>query len=217
MKKTTEKHLDGLLERYSVLRACRDEVVEAHEVLVECCKSGGKILVCGNGGSYADAEHIVGELMKDYLIKRPIPAVDRERIGKTAASESESEYLCDKLQRAVPALPLSAHGALPSAVANDTGADIVYAQQVYGLGRPGDVLWGISTSGNSKNVLYAMKVARAIGVKVLGMTGASGGAVAGCCDVTIRVPESATYKIQELHLPVYHTLCSMLEQELFGE
>jgi phosphoheptose isomerase len=216
MKSKTEEILAELLERFAVLEPCRDDIVNAYELLVGCYTGGGKALVCGNGGSGADAEHIVGELMNKLRFDRHIAVEDRERIRGVAESEEEAAYLCANLQRALPAISLSSHSALVSAIANDMAADMIFAQQVYGYGRRGDVLWAISTSGNSGNVLNAIKVARAVGVGVLGMTGAGGGAMAGLCDVTIRVPDSVTYRVQELHLPLYHSLCSMIEAELFG-
>jgi D-sedoheptulose 7-phosphate isomerase len=217
MKTKTEKHLNELVERFTDLEVCRGAIRDACELLLTCYRGGGKVLVCGNGGSGADAEHIVGELMNKLRLNRHIPPADRERIRTVAESEQEAEYLSANLQRGLPAICLSSHSALVSAIANDMAADMIFAQQVYGYGCAGDVLWAISTSGNSGNILNAIKVARAVGVKVLGMTGGTGGAMARRSDVLLCVPESVTYRVQELHLPVYHTLCSMIEEELFGQ
>jgi D-sedoheptulose 7-phosphate isomerase len=171
-------------------------------------------LVCGNGGSAADAEHIVGELMKGYLLQRPIPDETRARL--VAASPESGAYLAGALQGALPAISLVSQASLLSAIANDTAADMVFAQQVYGYGRAGDVLVGISTSGNARNVVYAMQVARAMGMHTCALTGPGGGALKSVADVCICAPGESTPAIQERHLPIYHVLCAMLEEEFFG-
>ena len=201
--------LESLIKKYPVLQASKDEIWDAYEVLLECYKNGGKVLICGNGGSAADCDHIVGELMKGFMKKRPIDA------SLAKAIDADGEAFSDKLQGGLPAINLTAHAALVAAVGNDLGGDVVYAQQVMGYGRAGDVLLGISTSGNADNVSKAVRVAKAMGMKTIGLTGIGGGKLYSLCDVTIRVSADSTPDIQELHLPVYHALCSMIESEFF--
>jgi D-sedoheptulose 7-phosphate isomerase len=181
--------------------------------LVETYSRGGKVLVCGNGGSAADAEHLVGELMKGYLAKRPVPTETRDNL--LALFPMEGQYLADHLQGALPTISLVSQSSLITAYANDVAADMIFAQQVYGYGKPGDALLAISTSGNSKNIVHAAQVARAQGVIAIGMTGASGGALRNVCYVTVRVPSDVTAEIQERQLAIYHAVCAMLEQEFF--
>lgn len=183
-------------------------------MLARCIRAGGKILVCGNGGSAADAEHIVGELMKGFLLPRPLLSSQGEMLR--AAFPVESEGLCANLQSGIPAVSLVSSVALSTAFANDVAAEYTFAQQVFALGKPGDVLWGLSTSGNSHNILHAMRVARTFGVHTLGFTGRDGGAMAALCDVEVRVPLTDTPAIQELQLPLYHAVCAELEAALFG-
>jgi len=209
------KALQRLLERYPDLAPCREDIEKAHELLRNCYASGGKALICGNGGSAADSEHIVGELMKGFMSKRPLPAEERTRF--TELYGEEGAYLADRLQGALPAISLVSHTALMTAYANDVAPDMVFAQQVYGYGRPGDVLVGITTSGNSANVVRAVQVAKARGLAAVGLTGRTGGKLAALCDVTIRVPYDATPDVQERHLPIYHTICIMLEEDFFGK
>lgn len=204
--------LNELLERYPILEYCREEIILAEEILLKCFKNKNKLLVCGNGGSCADSDHIVGELMKGFLLKRKPPYEMREQLKKY----DNGEFLADNLQGAVSAISLSAHSALISAFANDINPDMVYAQQVYGYAREGDVFMGITTSGNSKNVVNAAKIAKVCGIKVIGLTGKLENSLDKISDVTIHVPETQTYKVQELHLPVYHYLCAKCEKELFG-
>lgn len=168
--------------------------------------------MCGNGGSAADSEHIVGELMKGFNSVRPISNNHRSRLIE--ACGDEGAFLADHLQRALPTISLVSQSALITAVGNDVAADMIFAQQVYGYGHPGDVLWAMSTSGNSKNVIYAAQVAKAFGLKVIGLTGEDGGRLVRWCDVSICVPRTNTAEIQELCLPVYHTLCHVLEDNL---
>ena len=196
----------------NAIRHC-SEIYAAAETLCSAFRAGGKLVVCGNGGSAADAEHIVGELMKGFLKKRPLPAPLREKL-KSAFPE-DADYLCENLQGALPALSLVNAVALGTAFANDQAADLVFAQQVLGVGRKGDALLAISTSGNSKNVVYAAKTARALGLRVVALTGRSGGKLKDVADVTVAVPDDETYRIQELHLPVYHALCIAAEEEFF--
>jgi D-sedoheptulose 7-phosphate isomerase len=196
-----------LIDRYPVLNACCESVGDAFRVLEACYERDGIVYLCGNGGSAADAEHIVGELMKSFAFKRSIPASDWEEVGDEAISAN--------LEGALRAVALTGHSSLSTAFANDVNPGMVFAQQVYGYGRKGDVLWALSTSGNSENVLHALTVARGRGLKCIGMTGQEGGAMRELCDVCICVPEIETFKVQELHLPVYHALCRMLEKRFF--
>ena len=215
MENRLEKHIDLLINRYLQLQACKEDIVKAYEILEECYENDHKLLLAGNGGSAADSEHIAGELMKRFKILRPVPADFAEKL-KTI-DPVRGENLATNLERGLMAIPLVAHEALSTAYINDVDGLGVFAQQLYGFGRPGDVFLGISTSGNSKNVMSATVVARALGIKVIGLTGAKGGELAQVADVAIKVPETETYMIQELHLPVYHCLCLMLEDHFFGE
>ena len=207
-------HLKELVERYPQLLPLKNEIGKAAECLIMCFQEGRKLLVCGNGGSCADSDHIAGEFMKSFVHKRPLAgklkkellSVDRER-GK---------YLSEKLQKGFPAISLTAHSALITAVANDTDADLVFAQQVAGYGNPGDVLIGITTSGNSQNVVDATITAKAKGMVVIGLTGETGGKMKSYCDILINVPGKNTAFVQELHLPVYHALCLITENAFFG-
>jgi D-sedoheptulose 7-phosphate isomerase len=207
-------HLEQLVERYPALDACRAEIASAFDALVKCYSAGGKLLVCGNGGSSADADHIVGELMKGFLSRRPLPAIFRDRLR--AVDPVMGLALAEKLQAALPAINLSASSALSTAFANDVSAELVYAQAANGYGKAGDVLLGISTSGNAANVRAALCVARALGMRTIGLTGSGGGRMASLCDILIAVPASATFEVQELHLPVYHCLCAMVEDHFFA-
>lgn len=209
-----QKHLDLLVRRYPSLDACKEGVEKAFRILEECYTHDGKLLIAGNGGSAADSEHIAGELMKRFKTPRPVPANFAEKLRET--DPVRGPELAKNLEQGLMAIPLVAHEALSTAYINDVDGLGVFAQQLYGFGRPGDVFLGISTSGNSKNVMSATVVARALGLKVIGLTGAKGGELASVADVAIRVPETETFMIQELHLPVYHCLCLMLEERFFG-
>lgn len=214
MKKELEKYIDLLLKRYPGLEACRGSIAEAFYLMEDCYQRDGKLLIAGNGGSAADAEHIAGELMKRFKIKRP---VSKEFAGRLAAVDRErGSSLAASLERPLMAIPLVAHEALTTAYINDVDALGVFAQQLFGYGREGDVFLGISTSGNAKNIINAAVVAHAAGMKVVGLTGGDGGELAKMADVSIIVPETETYMVQELHLPVYHCLCMMLEERFFG-
>lgn len=195
------------------LAVCVVDLERAFDLLRRAFSAGGKLLVCGNGGSAADSEHIVGELMKGFERRRPLAADERERL--LALFPGEGQYLADHLQGTLPALSLVSQASLITAVANDLAADLIFAQQVVGYGRRGDVLLAISTSGNSASVLHALRVARARGLGTVGLTGHDGGAMAGLCDVLLRVPRQATADIQGGHQSLYHTLCALLEKEFF--
>ncbi len=207
--------LRRLTQKYPELQPCITDVAQAFEILRRSYQSGGKLLICGNGGSAADSEHIAAELMKGMISKRPLPDVERERL--VSLFPEQGSYLADNLQGALPALSLSSHTSLLTAYANDVSADTAFAQQVYALGREGDVLLAISTSGNSPNILNALRIARMRNIRTVGLTGASGGAMSALCDVCVRVPCEDTVDVQEMHMPIYHALCIMLEDEFFGK
>ena len=208
-------NLDLLIMRYPHLECCKGNIIIAFEFIRDCYKNGGKLLVCGNGGSAADAEHIVGELMKGFKKARHLASIEVEKLVEIDSLMGRT--LADNLQGALPAIALDGHPALTTAYMNDCEPLLCFAQQVNGFGKENDVFLGISTSGNSKNVLYAAVVAKAKGMKVVGLTGAKESKLSGMADVCIRVPQTETYMIQELHLPVYHTLCLMLEDKFFGK
>ena len=210
-----EEQLNLLIERYPKLAVCKEDIKKAYELLEDAYNNGCKLLVCGNGGSASDSEHIVGELMKEFKLKRKVYS-DQAAALKEIDPEL-GQVLADNLQGALPAICLTGHSSLTTAFMNDANADLVFAQQVNGYGKAGDVFLGISTSGNSKNVLYAAVNAKAKGLKVIGLTGAKENKLMEYADVCIRVPETETYKIQEYHLPVYHCLCLMLEENFFGD
>ena len=205
--------LETLEARYPDLEVCIADINQAFMILRDAFAKGNKLLVCGNGGSASDSQHIVGELMKGFELNRPISAEMREKLIQQ--NPENGMYLAEKLQGALPAIALTTHSALISAISNDVASDMVFAQQVYGYGQAGDVLLGISTSGNSKNVLNAIYVAKSLGFQTIGLTGQTGGKMSDLCDVTICVPYDTTVAIQERHLPVYHALCRLLEQEFF--
>lgn len=202
--------LEETLRRHPVLSSLSTPLLRAVEEICRCHRAGGRVLVCGNGGSAADAEHIVGELAKEFKLPRAIPV---EHAQKLAAMDL---VLSEKLQCGVAAISLVSQTSLCTAIANDTDATMIFAQQTYVYGRPGDVVWGISTSGNSQNVVRAFQVARAFGMTTIGFTGSREAAMDEFSDVLIKVPETETYKVQELHLPLYHAVCMMVEAELFG-
>lgn len=209
-----EEQLNLLIERYPKLAVCKEDIRKAYELLETAYSNGRKLLICGNGGSASDSEHIVGELMKEFKLKRKV--YSDQATALKAIDPELGQVLADNLQGALPAICLTGHSSLTTAFMNDANADLVFAQQVNGYGKPGDVFLGISTSGNSKNVLYAAVNAKAKGLKVIGLTGAKESKLMKYADVCIRVPETETYKIQEYHLPVYHCLCLMLEEKFFG-
>ena len=207
------KHLDILISRYPVLEESRQDIEKAYLILEECYREKKKVLIAGNGGSAADAEHIVGELMKGFkLPRKPDTGFASKLIEK---DEELGRVLAEDLQGALPAIALDGHPALSTAYMNDCEPLLCFAQQVNGYGKTGDVFLGISTSGNSKNVLYAATAAKALGVTVIGLTGRDGGRIKEFSDISIIVPVQETFKIQELHLPIYHALCLMLEEYFF--
>lgn len=209
------KHIDLLIERYPILEECRQTLIDAYLIMEEAYEGDHKLLIAGNGGSAADSEHIAGELMKRFKTPRPITPEMAEKLK--AIDPVRGADLAKNLERGLMAIPLVAHEALSTAYINDVDGLGVFAQQLFGFGRPGDVFLGISTSGNSKNVMSATVVARALGIKVIGLTGAKGGELAQVADVAVKVPETETYMIQELHLPIYHCWCLMLEDKFFGK
>ena len=207
--------IDELAERYPSLSVCRADIECAAKTLVVVYENGGKLLVAGNGGSAADADHITGELLKSFVKKREIA---QEFFNALSEIDTEtSEYLSGKLQGALPAVALSNNSALMTASLNDVDGNVMFAQQVMGLGNAGDVFLGISTSGNSKNIVYAMTVAKAKGLKTVALTGRDGGRLKSIADISIIVPEYETFRIQELHLPVYHALCLSVEAHFWKE
>ena len=210
-----KKHTDLLFLRYPVLKEIRKEIEEAYLVLEKCYENGGKLLIAGNGGSAADAEHIAGELMKRFKKTRPVSREFAEKL--ISVDNDRGVQLAKNLECSLKAIPLVAHEALTTAYINDVDGLGVFAQQLFGYGDKGDVFLAISTSGNSKNIINATVVARAMGIKVIGLTGNTGGELAGVSDVAVVVPEKETYMIQELHLPIYHCWCLMLEEKFFGD
>lgn len=208
---TYEEALDALFANYPELRPCEAEVRAAAELLLGSFRSGGKLLVCGNGGSAADSEHVVGELMKSFRFKRPVDPAFVEAYREANGADAPSW-----LEGALPAVSLVSQTALSTAFGNDEAAVGVFAQQVYGYGEEGDVLLAISTSGSSANVVEAAKVARAKGVRVVSLTGSRESALTALSDVCVRVPRGEVFRVQELHLPVYHALCAAVEAAMFG-
>ncbi len=210
---TGEERLDGMIRRYPALGSCKNEIKTAAETIIASFKTGGKILICGNGGSCSDADHMVGELMKSFEKKRPLPEDLKARL--LLASPERGRHIAENLQNALPAISLCSHNSLVTAISNDMDADLVYSQQIVGYGLSDDVLFAISTSGNSRNVVDATITAKAKGMRVIGLTGQHGGEMRQFCDTAICVPANTTAEIQEYHLPVYHTICSIIENRFF--
>ena len=217
LKKTTLEKVEELIERYPALAVCREDLRAAVQAICESYAGGHKLLVCGNGGSASDSEHIVGELMKGFLLPRKLGAKEQQAFER--ACPASAAYLMENLQGTLPAISLVNSVGLGTAFANDQAPDLVFAQQVLGLGGAGDVLIAISTSGSSQNVLYALDVARAKGLRTIALTGEKGGRMVAeqLAETVIRVPAAETFKIQEYHLPVYHMLCIAAEHEFFGD
>lgn len=213
LEESLSENLDEMTRRYPALESCKEDIEKACRAVIDRYSNNGKVLLCGNGGSAADADHIVGELMKSFERKRPLPEDIKD--GLKTVSGERGAYIADRLENALPAISLSAHAALCSAISNDMDASLVYAQQIVGYGRPGDLLIAISTSGNSQNVVDAAITAKAKGMTVVGLTGQSGGNLKQYCDIAICVPSNSTPEIQEYHLPVYHTICKIVENRFF--
>ena len=199
--------IEAMVDRCPELQSCADEVNAAYDILLSCFRAGNKLLLCGNGGSCADCEHIAGELVKSFSRERPLEPELAEKLGPELATN---------LHGSLPAIPLPSFTAFHTAFANDDHPEYAFAQQVIGLGKPGDVLLAISTSGDSANVLHAAKTAGSTGLKIIGLTGESGGQLAPLCDVAVTVPAQEVARVQELHMPVYHALCQALEDAIFG-
>ena len=217
MKRATLNKVNELIERYPELRVCREDLNNTVKALCECFHDGHKLLTCGNGGSAADAQHIVGELMKAFLLPRSIVHFDNELYERIMTNCSEdADYFTKNLQCALPAISLVGETALMTAFANDQAADLVFAQQVLGIGNSGDVLLAITTSGNSTNVLHAVKIAKLKGLKTIALTGRTGGKIKSLADIVICAPADSAYTIQEFHLPIYHMLCIAVENEFFS-
>ena len=205
--------INELLNRYSSLCECNEDIEKAAKAIIECYENGGKLLLCGNGGSCADCEHIVGEMMKGFLKKRPLN--DSKKAEMKSKCDLVDDELLSKLQCGLPAVAIPSINALNSAFCNDVDPELVYAQPLMSLAKENDILIGISTSGNSKNVFGAVKVAKALGIKVIGLTGKKGGKLKETADICICAPETETFKIQELHLPIYHYICAAVEEHFF--
>ena len=213
LEERLKRHMDLLLDRYGILRGVEKQITDAYRILEECFLHDGKLLIAGNGGSAADSEHMAGELMKRFKKPRPVTEELAEKMKELDGVRGER--LSKILERGLMTIPLSAQESLMTAYMNDVDSLGVFAQQVLGYGRKGDVFLGISTSGNSQNILYAAVAARALEIRVIGLTGAGGGELAAACDAAIVVPETETYRIQELHVLIYHCLCLMLEERFF--
>ena len=198
---------DNLFVRFPVLEVCKDDILKAFNAVDGCYMNGGKLLCCGNGGSAADCDHLVGELMKGFLKHRPLNDDEKKNF--------DSSFVADTLQKGLPAISLCAHSALMTAFSNDELPSLVFAQQVYAYAAKNDVLVAFSTSGNSENVVYAAQAAKAAGIKSIAITGAKESKLSELCEICIRLPETETYKIQELTLPVYHCLAAMIEEKYF--
>lgn len=208
-----ETTMEQLLLDYPQLEKIKKNIMQAYELIYRCYEKKNKVLLCGNGGSAADCEHIVGELMKEFSIKRRLPKGDEEKLRQYGADEK----MISNIVEALPAISLTSHIGFLTAFCNDNRMEDMFAQQLYVMGNSGDVLWAISTSGNSANVINAAIVAKAKGIKIIGMTGAGGGKLAEYSDILINVPSDITVRIQEMHVPIYHTICAMLEAHFFGE
>lgn len=208
-------YISQLIQRYPVLGENEEDIRLFCGMLINCYESGGKLLICGNGGSCADAEHIAGELMKGFLKKRPLS--EEKKAQMISAAPELEDINVDMLQQGLPVFTLNSGSALTTAFANDCDPELIYAQQVLAMGKKGDVFLGISTSGNAKNVYSAAVVAKSLGIKTAALSGRNGGRLKEVCDVSIVVNEDETFKIQELHLPVYHAICAMVEEHFFKE
>ena len=205
----TDKIFNGLFERFPSLEICREDIYKTFEIMTDCFEKGGKLLCCGNGGSAADCDHFAGELLKGFLKKRPLSDSEKEKFG--------DRFIADNLQKGLPVISLCAHSALMTAFSNDAVPSLVFAQQVYAYAKSGDVLLCLSTSGNSENIVYAAEAALAADMKVISITGEKESALSRFSDICIKLPETETFKVQELTLPVYHCLAAMIENKFFVE
>jgi D-sedoheptulose 7-phosphate isomerase len=214
MKESVKRIFDDLFIRYASLEPITEPIRASFDALKKCYTSGGKVLACGNGGSASDSEHLVGELMNKFVRKRPVSPEFRQRLQSLGIESAE--YLADHLETPLPAVSLVSQTALITAIANDISAEMIFAQQVFGYAKPGDILFAFSTSGNSPNIVNAVNVARACAMVTIGFTGEHGGKLKDICDIMIKVPAQKTYITQEYHFPIYHCLCMMIEEEIFG-
>lgn len=212
MKERTNTMIAEFFERHDNLKSLQAEILQAGEILLKAFQNGNKLLLCGNGGSCADCDHIVGEFLKGFMLKRPVNAEVKQKLAQYGVY---GEDMGNKLQCGLPAISLTAHAGAISAFANDVDPELVYAQQVLAYGKPGDVLIGISTSGGAKNVAAAVMMANALGMRTIGLTGKDGGMLAKLSELALIMPQCETYRIQEEHLAVYHLLCAMVESEMF--
>ena len=216
IKESTEKKIYELIERYPALEVCREDLFIAVEKICESFRAGNKLITCGNGGSAADAMHIVGELMKGFLLPRKIDKFNPEFVRRAEEFfPSDVNYFKANLQCALPAISLVGETALNSAFSNDNAPDLSFAQQVFGIGKRGDILLAISTSGKSENVIYAVEVAKIMGITSIALTGRRGGRLKHLSDYAICVPADSAYTVQEFHLPIYHMICMAAENEFF--
>lgn len=209
-----KKHIDLLISRYPQLENIKQDIIKAYLIIEDCYKKGGKLLIAGNGGSASDSQHIAGELMKGFRLKRPVPEGFARKL--TEIDPLIGKELAENLQCPLTAIPLTAHEALSTAYINDVDGLGVFAQQLFGFGTKGDVFLGISTSGNSQNIIKAAVTAKAMGISIIALTGENGGRLAETADAAVKAPSRETYMIQELHLPIYHCWCLMLEEKFFG-
>ena len=214
MKACTTKFIEDFFARHEDLKPLQEKILESGNILIDAFRKGNQVLLCGNGGSCADCDHIAGEFLKGFLLKRPVKTELREALAQYGES---GMALGMKLQQGLPAISLTAHAGAISAFSNDVDPEMVYAQQVLAYGKPGDVLIGISTSGNARNVAYAVMTANAMGIHTIGLTGKDGGKLGDLSELALIMPKNETYRIQEDHLAVYHLLCAMVELELFEE
>jgi phosphoheptose isomerase len=210
-----EMHIDLLCKNYPQLNVIKKSVLEATKKIISCYSAGGKLLICGNGGSSADSDHFAAELMKSFELKRPLEDSMKQRLAEIAPRKGR--ILGEKLDHSLPVISLASNNALITAIANDTDPEMIFAQQVIGFGNEGDVLIGLSTSGNSTNVIDACITAKALNLSVIGITGKTGGKMKQYCDVLINVPEERTALVQELHLPVLHTICRIIEVHFYSD
>ena len=217
MKDSTAKKIDELIKNYPALEVCKENLLLATEKICSAFRAGNKLITCGNGGSAADSLHIVGELMKGFALPRKITDFNKKFTADLEKNfPADAEYFKKNLQCALPAISLVGETALTTAFANDNAPDLAFAQQLFGLGLRGDILLAISTSGNSANVIYAVEVAKILGVTSIALTGEGGGKLKNLADIAICAPSKITYQIQEFHLPIYHALCLAAENEFFA-